>query len=77
MPKEVPARVGVGPGKIEWVAWDGRRVRVAEVLRWWDEPPAPWEGAEERHYARLLLVDGGVLEIFQEGDAWHVCGTED
>jgi hypothetical protein len=75
--KERPARVGVRPGGIEWVMWGGRRVLVREVLTWWDEPAAPWDGHDERHYARLLLATGAVLEIVHESDAWSVCGVED
>ena len=75
--KSAPARVGVRPGRIEWVLWGGRRVMVRDVLCWWDEPPAPWDGQDERHYARLLLSTGAVLEIYQENDRWMVCGIED
>lgn len=75
--KDVPARVGTRPGGIDWVMWGGRRVAVRDVLCWWDEPAAPWVGTTERHYARLLLATGGVLEVCHEAGRWMVCGVED
>lgn len=75
--REWPARVGAAPGRIKWVGWGGQRVAVREILRWWDEPAAPWTGHGERHYARLLMVTGAVLEIYHEDDRWVVCGVED
>ncbi|HEY3267060.1 MAG TPA: hypothetical protein VGM37_09055 [Armatimonadota bacterium] len=74
---EYPARVGGRPGRIEWVAWGGRRVMVRQVVCWWDEPPLPWDGVPERHYARLLLETGGVLEVYHSDENWRVCGLED
>ena len=71
------ARVGTQPGRITWVAWDRQRRAVREVLCWWDEPAAPWDGHGERHYARLLLETGAVLEVCHEQDRWLVCGVED
>jgi hypothetical protein len=63
--------------RIAWIAWDRRHFAVREILLRWTEPPAPWEGAGERSYARLLMETGAVLEAYQEDDRWHVCVVED
>jgi hypothetical protein len=60
-----------------WMVVSGRRVGVQSILREWDEPAAPWEGAGERHYARFLLQSGGVLEAYREGERWTVSAVED
>jgi len=72
-----PARVGMAGGRITWISWSRRPFAVREVLGRWTEPPAPWDGAGERRYARLLLESGAVLEAYQEDDRWYVCGMED
>lgn len=72
-----PARVGEEGERIAWIAWGRRYVAVREVLGRWQEPAAPWEGAAERSYARLLLATGAVLEAYQENGRWHVCAVED
>jgi hypothetical protein len=72
-----PARVGLAGGRIAWIAWDRRHLAVREVLGRWVEPPAPWDGAGERCYARLLLETGAVLDAFLEDGRWRVCAMED
>jgi hypothetical protein len=72
-----PARVGLAGERIAWIAWSRRRVPVKGVLSRWTEPAAPWDGAGERAYARLLLETGAVLDIFSESGRWHVCAVED
>ena len=69
----------VGPAGLlpRWVVLSGRRVGVQSVLREWDEPAAPWEGAGERRYARLLLQSGAVVEVCHEGGRWTVSAVED
>lgn len=69
----------VGPTGLSprWVLLGGRRMAVQAVLREWDEPAAPWEGVCERHYVRLMLLSGGVLEAYQENGIWAMDGVED
>lgn len=74
--KNSECRIQIGPAA-KWVAFSGRRVGVQSVLSEWDEPAAPWEGVGERHYVRLLLESGGVLEAYREGDRWLPSGVED
>lgn len=71
------AHVGMVEGRILWISWSRRRVPVQSVLARWREPAAPWEGAGERSYVRLLLETGAVLDAYTEGGLWHVCGVED
>ena len=70
-------RVGSAGLLPRWVVLGGRRVGVESVLREWDEPAAPWEGAGERRYARLLLQSGAVVEVCCEGSRWTVSAIED
>lgn len=72
-----PARVGTDGDRILWISWSRRRIPVQNVLSRWTEPAAPWEGAGERAYRRLLLETGAVLDTYQESGRWHVCGVED
>jgi hypothetical protein len=47
--------------------------RWREVRTWWDE-----QRAKDRSLARVLLSDGGVVDLAQEDDGkWFLVGVED
>jgi hypothetical protein len=47
--------------------------RWREVRAWWDE-----QRAKDRSLARVLLSDGGVVDLAQENDGkWFLVGVED
>jgi hypothetical protein len=50
----------------------GVEYRIAEIIDWWEETGAWWQGERTRRMFRVQTEKFGVFELEQDGDQWRL-----
>jgi hypothetical protein len=60
--------------KLDAFVWRRRVYKVEEVLSWWREPSAWWDGEPIRLFARIIARNSheGIYEIYRAGSNWFL-----
>jgi hypothetical protein len=68
-PVEVELRDGHVPTAF---TWRGKRHRILEVVGWWRQPSAWWEGKKVRLFVRVRAFHRRerIVELCKAGDRW-------
>jgi hypothetical protein len=60
--------------KLDAFIWRKRVYKVKEVLSWWREPSAWWDGKPIRLFARIVARNSheGIYEVYRAGNDWFL-----